>query len=63
MVLIGFGFSVREGVNLGAVCINTCLMTVHVWYDGKWKGRIDSWGDAEHMRGLMVTEKVDDVVQ
>lgn len=62
-VFLRFGFSVRQGLDLDAHCVNTCIMTVHVWWDERWKGRIDTWGDAEHLVGYQVQGRVDDDVK
>ena len=55
MPSFGFGFDVKEGVDVRDQCWNTSIMRVRVRVqeDGRggarWKGKVLSWGDVRHL--------------
>lgn len=56
-----FSFVVDKGVDLHRHCLNTSVMRVEVQREsggdkgqgsGRWRGRILSWGEVDHLDGL-----------
>ncbi|ORY24879.1 histidine phosphatase superfamily [Naematelia encephala] len=60
VLVLSLGFKLADGVDGNRNCLNTSIMRVRCWADEgeKWHGTVLSWGEVEHLAGMMDQERL-----